>query len=535
MTYKYWVDTVVDEVLKRVENNEILKKVVEKNGFIIYDEKTPSGRIHIGSARGWVIHDIIAKSFREKGLKGRFILSSDDMDPFDSVPPTLPKEKFKEYLGMPLRNVPSPEKGYESYAKYFFDECVNLFDKWNIEAEIESTGERYIKGDFNWAIEKVLNENEKIKEIFLETYKKTVAIEKLQFNPICENCGKIATTLAYEWDNENKLVKYICKENAVDYTKGCGFKGEISPFDGNGKLPWKVEWAAKWPTVGVVVETGGKDHFTKGGARTIAVKISCRVFNYPPPWPSTCENEGKGYEFFLMEGKKMSTSKGIGISFVEVSNLLPIQILRFLMVKTRPETTVNFKLENLPLFYREFEKYERIYFGMENVDEREKINSKRVYELSYIGKIPEKKPFRIDFELACLLIQILPKENLIDSTIKMLNLNLTDYEIEILKETFKYAEIWLNNFAPDNFKIKKVKIFDKSRLTQNQILALKEFAKRNLDFNEIKDICSKFDLSVEEFFKSIYYILIGEESGPRLRTLIEAFGKDYVLNVINKL
>jgi len=59
------------------------------------DEKTPSGSIHIGSGRGWVIHDAIAKALRDKGVKARFILSSDDMDPLDKPSKELSKEEIE--------------------------------------------------------------------------------------------------------------------------------------------------------------------------------------------------------------------------------------------------------------------------------------------------------------------------------------------------------------------------------------------------------------------------------------------------------
>jgi len=39
---------------------------------------------------------------------------------------------------------------------------------------------------------------------------------------------------------------------------------EISPYGGNGKLPWKVDWAAHWKVVGITIEGAGKDHASKG-------------------------------------------------------------------------------------------------------------------------------------------------------------------------------------------------------------------------------------------------------------------------------
>ena len=64
----YWTDKVAGNVRDRVEKSEVLKKIVKDRGYIVYDEKTPSGRIHIGSARGWIIHDTLAKSMRDNGM-----------------------------------------------------------------------------------------------------------------------------------------------------------------------------------------------------------------------------------------------------------------------------------------------------------------------------------------------------------------------------------------------------------------------------------------------------------------------------------
>ena len=144
----------------------------------------------------------------------------------------------------------------------------------------------------------------------------------------------IATTIATKWNKEKEEIYFECTEDAVKFAKGCSEKGWISPYNGNGKFPWKVEWAAKWPTKGIIYESAGKDHFTKGGSRTAACIFSVEVFDYPPPLPSEGYKTGKGYEFFTIGGKKMSTSKGRGVSFVEVSNHVPPKILRYLLVET---------------------------------------------------------------------------------------------------------------------------------------------------------------------------------------------------------
>ena len=48
------------------------------------------------------------------------------------------------------------------------------------------------------------------------------------------------------------------------------------------------------------------------------------------------------YEFFLVGGAKMSSSRGVGASARDMTDLLPPEVLRFLMIRTKPNSPVNF-------------------------------------------------------------------------------------------------------------------------------------------------------------------------------------------------
>ena len=89
--HMHWADNIALQVKERVDSDPRLKKIVEEQGYLVYDEKTPSGEIHIGSGRGWVINDCVGKALRKLGLNAVFILSSDDMDPYDKPNKELPE------------------------------------------------------------------------------------------------------------------------------------------------------------------------------------------------------------------------------------------------------------------------------------------------------------------------------------------------------------------------------------------------------------------------------------------------------------
>src|SRR5690606_3195474 len=48
------------------------------------------------------------------------------------------------------------------------------------------------------------------------------------------------------------------------------------------------------------------------------------------------------YEFFLLGGAKMSSSKGLGATAAEIVDLLPPELLRYLLVATKPRKALNF-------------------------------------------------------------------------------------------------------------------------------------------------------------------------------------------------
>ena len=277
----FWADSMAGEILEHIERNKaVLGPVVARQGILVYDEKTPSGQIHVGSSRGWILHDVIARALRERGAPGVFVLSSDDMDPYDKPSAGLDRAQWDQHLGKPFRHIPSPVPGYEHYGDYYFSTCTEIFDRFSIECGLESTGQLYEDGAFDPSIQIALDRAEDIQRVYADLYPDAAGASRLPFNPLCEQCGRIGTTRALSWDSARGMIRYECRSDLMGYTDpttrekvfipGCGFQGERSPFSGGGKFPWKVEWAAKWITKGVIAEWAGKAHFSAGGARTAA-------------------------------------------------------------------------------------------------------------------------------------------------------------------------------------------------------------------------------------------------------------------------
>ena len=135
--------------------------------------------------------------------------------------------------------------------------------------------------------------------------------------------------------------------------EGCGAKGRTSPFGGAGKLPWKLEWAAKWKILPVTLEGAGKDHMGAGGSHKVASALAREVLECAVP-------SAFSYEFFTSGDAKMSSSKGIGLSASELVATLPPQLLRYLVLRTQPRRALDFAVD-LPGLNRAFAEYERLW------------------------------------------------------------------------------------------------------------------------------------------------------------------------------
>ncbi len=552
----FWADATAEEILRHVDAHPRLQQLVDDQGLLVYDEKTPSGTIHVGSARGWILHDVMARALRNRGAPATFVLSSDDMDPYDKPSAGLPRDVWDEHLGKPFRHMPSPEEGYEHYGDFYFRQCTDLFGRFAIEAGLESTGGLYESGAFDASIQRALDQAGAIQAIYTDLYGDTPASHRLPFNPLCENCGRIGTTRAIEWDGARGLIRYACRPDVLGYKDpdtgervfipGCGHAGWRSPFGGGGKFPWKVEWAAKWVTRGVVAEWAGKDHFSDGGSRTAACRFSVDVFDFPPPYPSRGYRTGPGYEFLLVGGRKMSTSKGAGVGFAEVAGTLSPAMLRFLMVRSRPNQVIDFdpnRDADIINLYNEFDRVERLAHGVVGNEPEalvRKMRNLHAYAVPDAGEVEgSEPPVRVPFKTAALVGQSVDaSDEAADVLRRMGHLPADRGDAETVQRV-REARSWLRAYAPES----NLRIELNERLPEELELGPGERAvfaaladdleahirgERVLGEREFKgrifSHIAAAGLEQRPFFGVAYRALLGRPSGPQLNTFLLSMG-----------
>lgn len=505
---------------------------VERAGSeqLINDSKTPSGRAHVGALRGVLIHDVVFRVIQARGLPVRYTFGVDDYDPLDELPAGQ-DEFFREHLGKPLCNVPAPpDSAYSDVAEHFIQEFFSVFEDLHVEAEKYRMRDVYREGRFNEVIDAILRRADVVRGVYEEVSKSARPENWHPFQAVCEQCGRIGTTEVSAYDG--KEVTYTCRPDLVTWAVGCGYRGKVSPFDGNGKLPWKLEWTAKWRTFGITIEGAGKDHTTKGGSRDVAAACLRRIFGQEPPL-------NVPYEFFLVGGAKMSSSKGLGVSARAMADFLPPEILRFLMIRTQPKQPVNFSPDEKSIV-KVFNDFDRLHTRTH--DPKVSEDEKRIYRLSRAGA--DDDFYAADFQLVATVAQI-PHLDLMGELEKRKGSPLTSFERAQVERRSQTARIWLAEYAGPDERIVLQETLPKraEELTAGQRAFLHRLAARLPDVRQeddalqaaLFDVARLTPIAPAQAFKALYRVLLDRDSGPKAGNLLAFLDRDFVLKRLREL
>lgn len=518
----FWADKIADEVERRYKDT-----INKGEPIIVRDEKTVSGSAHVGSLRSASLHAMVSDVLQSRGRNVTFYFEINDFDPMDGIPSYLDETVYKQYMGHPLFKIPAPDGVHENFAEQYGQEYVKALDALGFNAEVYRASELYFGGKMNDAIRLVLDKKEVIHAIYKELSGSERASDWYPLNVICEQCGNLSATKITDWDGE--LVTYTCSSETIEWAEGCGHSGAVSPFDGNASLPWKPEWAAKFMAMGVDFEGGGKDHYSKGGARQVAEAIARQVLNIEPPY-------GVFNEFFLVDGKKMSSSKGNAIAAIQTTEILPPHIARLLLLRTPINRQIDFEPsgDSIPVLFDTYDRLaEKFWSGVEDDDT----------QLFKFTHLPEQRQSLSErrylprFSQVAFLVQM-PHMDLEKETEILKGGPLTDADREELHMRAKYAKYWLETYADKKYIFELQPTLPQTELAAEQIVALKSLADKIEATEElsgeilhglIHDVKMSSGLSPKEFFSAIYKLFLGKDSGPKVGWFLSSLEKSFVV------
>lgn len=528
--FVFWADAVADLATEHARRNGMRVVNVKSGG-------SPSGGKHIGNMNDQIRAFFIYDSLVRKGFPARIIYTNDDMDPLRTIPPLAPNGEggwhafteqelstLEKYLGWPYSCIPDIFGCHRSWGEHFNSVIRDGLKKLGIEVENYDNSASYAEGRFLDVTRLTLSRAELVRTV-LSRYQSNIAESWVPFHAICDNCGKITTT-ALSFDLENDMVEYECSGRALAgkyVIKGCGNRG-ISSIR-KGKLPWRIEWVMQWKVFQVNAEPFGKDHYE--GSWKSGQALAKEVYGIEPPVSLV-------YEFFLVNGEKMSSRRGNAYILQDLMKVLEPEIIKYLYTK-RPMAQRNIDLRNLHLLVEEFDRFEENYF------EGPSEEAGRIYP-SLFKIIPPTKPIRVSYLLASYLVQFYPIEEAYMSLVRagLVKDGISEEDRARIINRLRLTKNWLSMFADTKYiaKARVVQIdisesMEAFRELWEELSSLEDFEGERIQ-NIIYSIAKKYNIPSSELFKKLYLVLIGRESGPRLGHLLAALGKERVTSCLER-
>jgi lysyl-tRNA synthetase class 1 len=517
MEFKQWPYVEADKIVSRL-------KKLGKTQALLESGYGPSGLPHIGTfaEAARTAYVINALKVIAPEIKTRFLTFSDDMDGLRALPENIPNHELVEkHLGQPLSSIPDPYGTATSYSGNMNNLLKEFLSNFGFDFEFVSSTELYRAGVFNEGLSLIMKHHKEIIRIFTATISEDKRETWSPFFPICQNCGKITTTKVTEYDIQNNEITYTCSGTADPRIKPCGHQGKTSILNGNTKVGWKIDWALRWYTLGIDYEMYGKDLID---SCVISEKVVKLMGGKPPVTYK--------YELFLDEdGHKISKKLGNGVSIDEWLQYAPTDALLY-FIYSHPNQPKKMALSLIPKAVDEYLKAASSYDG--NLDSPIAI----IENACGHQKAYESVPQNLEFSLITNLIKAL---NVTDPLVILdyltrYNPNLGNARYAgFVKALILKAVIYNQEVETPKKELEIDHAFDAGLgVLINRLITMKEPGTATAE--SIQTLCfeigkeSGFELG--KWFKHLYQVLLGADSGPRLGAFIYLYGIDATINKI---
>ncbi len=535
----HWIQDVVDRVLAR-----------DVDSYLISAGKSPSGQIHIGILRELIVCDVIKRRLLERGKKARTMFVIDDYDPVRSFPPST-SLSLEKYAGVPYSDVPDEFGCCESYGAHWANELIATFPEFGLDPEIVWTSKLYKTPGMLEEVRICLGKTETIRDIMVEFVSRDFNDEQRQqyleamktwfpASVVCPKCGRLQSGVKGGIE-PNRVTEYDAANDEVSFAcPGCGYAATLPLSDVRVKLTWRVDWPAKWHLFRVTCEPAGKDHAVKGGSYDTGLEVSRRVFGWKGPVKVP-------YEWVQIGGRDMATSEGIVFIPKTWLEIAPPELYRFLMLKTDLKRTINIQPERIPDSVDQYERFERVFYGIDDSTPEEKELADLLYPLSEPTQPSEQFTPKLSYKFAIVTSQL---EDLLGQEVVMERCKEAirkQHDIDDIPPAtlahipirLSRAKNWVREFGSDQDKIRITEEVPKD-VRQNLSDQNLEFLAKMLevlrgpsrDDEELQTAVFETARSVgmkpRRAFALFYQLLISRKSGPRLGPLLNLLGADWV-------
>lgn len=508
-----WIDKLAFELVEREKSlGRSLDMIKVESGL------GASGVPHIGSLGDAVRAYGVKLALEDAGYVSELVAYSDDLDGLRKVPAGF-DASLEEHIGKPVSAIPDPSGCHDSYGAHMSSMLLDSLDALGISYTHMRAKDAYASGLFAEQTRTILESAQRIGEHISNVTGQTKFHNALPYYPVCSKCGRLYTAVAGEYLGEGR-VAYSCigSEIGGKRVEGCGNEGESDALHGEGKLAWKVEFAARWAALDVRFEAYGKDIMD-----SVAVNdwVCENVLGRPSP-------HHVRYEMFLdTAGTKISKSSGNVLTpqtWLEYGT--PESLLLLLYKRITGARRVGVK--DIPELVDELATLEAHYFGTTKEPNKEKATKlKGLYEYVHLLAPPagpvERPPYPLLVELAGAFKE--DRESLITrrlieyGTIKEAGPTVSEY----IRLAGNYADAHVSGVA-------HIELDPPMREALREIADALDAGTSTQD--AVGSVAQKNSIQRRDIFRTLYLVLIGAPSGPRLSTFVDDVGAQRVAEKI---
>ena len=328
----HWADHTAQTLRARGESQVIASGI------------TPSGEFHVGHLREILTAEMIHRACLDAGMDSRYIFIVDSMDPLRRVYDFL-SPSYEQYIGHPLAYIPAPGPDGEpdqdggSYADHFLAPFLAALKQIGVEPEVVMNHETYESGAFADKTHSAIEQRDEIRRVIEEVSGREVPEDWFPYNPLGSD-GSIDGVSVTGYEHPH-----------VHWVDSHGVEGTSDIRTAQGKLPWRIYWAAKWGIHGITCEPAGKDHGAAGGSYDTGIPI-CEMLGSEPPHKMV-------YEWIQLKGMgPMSSSKGLTVGPMDALALVPPEIMRYVIARSKVGRHIDF--DTGPALFTTADEYERL-------------------------------------------------------------------------------------------------------------------------------------------------------------------------------
>lgn len=509
---------------------------------------SPSGPIHLGNLREVLTVHFVVEAIRRAGHEAVHIHSWDDFDRLRKVPVGV-DEAWAEHVGKPLVDIPDPFGCHDSYADHYVAEFTDSLVQMGVEPVAVRQAEAYRAGRY---AEGVRTAMERRLEIFdaLARYQtpgrhdeplETRRAQYYPLKPYCGQCGRDTTTVE-SFD-----------EASGDFTYGCGACG----FHGSGnvegpmdaKLVWKVDWPMRWAFERVDFEPGGEDHSTPGGSFDVATQI-VRLFGWRPP-------EYVGYGFVGTAGRsKLSGSAGAVPLPRHALEILEPAIVRWMYARRLPGKA--FSIDLGKEIFRVYDEWDAV--SRRAADGSGPAVERPVFELAVHagGRDVEHAELRLPFRMLAGAADITQGNS--EQLLRIAHQHSPETPREeiagLLGPRLERAITWALRYQPEDERVRVCDSFSPetyAELDDSAREGIRLLLERLGDdwtaeglgtlLYSVPKILGglpadakptpEIKVAQREFFRALYRLIVGSDTGPRLPTLFLSLGRERVASLLS--